>query len=141
MVNNWSISMLPAIWLPFCVLAIFSSKKRQQGIDSHTSATAIEFHLGWISETTHFFYFEGLCLYLKNNTHYCTGVFFHWDHSFIHHYHLWEGKHSSAPAKFAYLHTHNKKCSCCLTGCDRREKWSFIPGAQVSCTSISYEID
>lgn len=87
------------------------------------------------------FYFEGLCLCLKNNPHYCTGVFFHWDHSFLHHYHLWEWKHSSPPAKFAYLHTHNKKCSCCLTGFDRREKWSFILGAQVSCTSVSYEID
>lgn len=75
MVNNWSISMLPAISLPFCVLAIFSSKKRQQGIDSHTSATAIQFHLGWISETTHFFILKD-CVFVWKITHITVQVSF-----------------------------------------------------------------
>lgn len=95
-------SDLHSVYLPFYF--IFKEKPARNWL-TYFSCGYAQFHLGWISETTHFLILKDWVSIWKNNIHYGTGAFFHWDHSFPHHYHLW-GKNPLQHLENLFIFTH-----------------------------------
>lgn len=142
--NKWWIIYLPPCFQQFdtlCVLAIsfhLQRKATKELIDTLqlwlcTVSSRMDFRDHTLS------YFERLSLYLKNNRHCCTGDFF--------------SLKSFFSPSFMGESTHQHKQNLCIFTCITRNiyavsqgmmdmrKRSFTQWVQVSCISISYEIN